>query len=94
MSTGSPSQRDADTDRGPRETGDPSSGCSDAADPGQLGVPSHHWGADDDRRECVEWDLLWVGPNDVGVVKTTAVAVQAASEPRLLVWDFILFLLF
>ena len=94
LSTGSSSQRDSDTGRGPREIGDPCSGRSGAVDPGQPGVPLHHWGADDDCRECVEWDLLWVGPNDAGVVKTTVVALQAASEPRLLVWDFIVLLLF
>ena len=92
--TGSPSQRDTDTDRGPRETGDPGSGRSGAADPGQPDIPSHHWGANDDRRECVQWDLLWVGPNGVGVVKTTVVTLQAASEPRFLVWDFVVLLLF
>ena len=94
MSTGSPSQRDTDTDRRPRETGDPGSGRSSAANPRQPSVPSHYWGVDDDRRECVEWDLIWVGPNDFRVVKMTVVALQAASEPRLLVWDFIVFLLF
>ena len=94
LPTGSPSQRDADTDRGPRETGDPGSGHNSAVDPGQPGIPSHHWGVDDDRRECVEWDLLWVGPNDVGVVKTIVVTLQVASELRLLIWDFIVFLLF
>ena len=81
MSTGSPSQGDSDTDRGSREARNPCSGCRCAAYPGQLGIPSHHWGADDDGGECVEWDLLWVGPNAVGVVKTTDVALQAASEP-------------
>ena len=94
MSTESPSQGDSDTDRGSREIRDPCSGRSGAADPGKPGVASHHWGADDDRRECVEWDLLWVGPNDVGVIKMTVVALQATSEPRLLVWDFTVFLLF
>ena len=49
--------------------------------PVKLGAPSHHWGADDDCGECVEWDLLWVGPNDDGVAKMTVVALQAASEP-------------
>ena len=63
-------------------------------DPGQPGTPSPNWGVDDDCGECVEWDLLRVGPNDVGVIKTTAVALQAASEPRFLVWDFIVLLIF
>ena len=94
MSTRLLSQRDSDIDWGLREIRDPCSGRSDAVDPGQPGAPSHHWGADDDRRECVEWDLLWVGPNDVGVVKMTVVAMQVTSEPRLLIWDFIVFLLF
>ena len=94
MPIGSPNQRDSNTDQGPREIRDPCGGHSGSADPGQLGAPSHHWGADDDCGECVEWDLLWVGPNDVGVVKTIAVALQAASEPRLLIWDFIVLLLF
>ena len=94
MSTGSPSQRDSDTDQGPREIGDPCSGYSSVADRGQPGIPSHHWGADGDCGECVEWNLLWVGPNDVGVVKMIAVALKAASEPRLLVWEFIVLLIF
>ena len=81
MLTGSPSQGDSDTDRGSREIRDPCSGRSGAAYPGQPGTPSHHWGADDDSGECVEWDLLWVGPNDVGVAKATVVAMQAAGEP-------------
>ena len=81
LSTGAPSQRDTDIDRGPRETGDPGSGRSSAADPGKLGIPSHHRGVDDACRDSVEWDLLWVGPNDVGVAKVTVVAMQAASEP-------------
>ena len=93
LSTESPSQGDSDTDRGSREARDPCSDRNCAAYPGQPGVPSHHRGADDACRECVEWDLLWVGPNDAGVVKTTVVALQAASEPRLLVWDFIVRLL-
>ena len=91
--TGSPSQGDSDIDRGSRETRDPCSGRSGAAYPGQPGAPSHHWGADDDRRECVEWDLLWVGPNDSCVAKMIVFALQAAGEPRLLVWDFVVRLL-
>ena len=75
LSTRPPIQRDSDTNWGSREVRDPCSGCSGAADPGQPGTPSHHWGADDDCGECVEWDLLWVGPNDVGVIETTVVAV-------------------
>ena len=46
-----------------------------------TGVPSHHEGADDDCGECVEWDLLWVGPNDAGVIKTIVFSLQATSEP-------------
>ena len=68
MSTESPSQGDSDTDRGPREIRDTCSGRNGAADPRQLGAPSYHWGAYDDCGQSVEWDLLWVGPNDVGVV--------------------------
>ena len=34
-----------------------------------------------------------MGPNDAGVTKAIVVAMQAASEPRLLVWDFIVRLL-
>ena len=71
----------SDLDWGPREIRDSCSGHSSAAYPGQPGAPSHHWGADDDCGECVEWDLIWVGPNDVGVAKATLVALQAASEP-------------
>ena len=48
---------------------------------GQPGIPSHHWRVDDDCRECVGWDLLWVGLDDVGVIEMTVVTVQAASEP-------------
>ena len=77
----SPSQRDSDTDQGPREVRDSCGGHSGATDPGHPGAPSHHKGADDDCGESVEWDLLWVSPYDVGVIETTAVALQAASEP-------------
>ena len=94
LSTGSPSQGESDTDRGSREIRDPCSGHSGVGDLGQPGTPSHHWGVDDDCGECVEWDLLWVGPNDVGVIKTTVATLQAASEPRLLVWDSIVLLIF
>ena len=66
-----PSQRDSDIYLGYREVGDPGSGRSSVADRGQLGTPSHHWRADDDCRECVGWDLLWVGPDDVGVAEMT-----------------------
>ena len=75
LSTRPPSQRDSDIDWGSREVGDPGSGCSSVADLGQPGAPSHHWRADDDCRKCVEWDLLWVGPDDVGVIETTAVTL-------------------
>ena len=81
LSTGSPSQGDSNTDRGSREARNPCSGHSCATNPGHPGVPSHHWGADDDSGKCAGWDLLWVGPNDVGVAKATVVAMQAASEP-------------
>ena len=75
LSTRPLSQRDSDTNWGSREVRDPCSGGSSVADLGQPGIPSQHLRADDDYRECVEWDLLWVGPDDVGVVETTVVAM-------------------
>ena len=69
------SQRDSDIDWGSREVGDPCSGGSSVADPRQPGAPSHHWREDDDCRKCVGWDLLWVGPNDVGVIEMIVFAV-------------------
>ena len=63
-------------------------------DPRKPGTPPHHWREDDACGKCVEWDLLWVSPNDVGVGKTTVVPVQAASEPRLFVRDIAVLLLF
>ena len=75
MSTKCPSKRDSDIDWGSREVGDLGSGSNSVADFGKPGIPSHHWRADDDFRECVGWDLLWVGLDDVGVGETIAVAM-------------------
>ena len=50
-------------------------------DPRKPGTPSHHWRVDDACGESVEWYLLWVGPDDVGVIETTVFALQVASEP-------------
>ena len=75
LSTRCPSQRDLDINWGSREVGHLCSGGSSVVDPGQPGAPSHHWRADDDFRKCVEWDLLWVGPDDVGVVEMTIVSL-------------------
>ena len=88
LSTGSSSQGDLNIDRGSREARNPCSGRSCAANPGQPGVPSHHWGADDVSGKCIGWDLLWVGPNAVGVAKATVVTMQEAGEPWLCIWDF------
>ena len=79
--TRSPSQGDSDTYRGFGEVREPCCGRRGAADPGQPGTPPHHRRADDTCGECVGWDLLWVGPDDVVVIETTVVAMQAASEP-------------
>ena len=81
LSSRTPIQRDSYIYRGPREVRDLCCGRSNAADLGKPGAPSHHWGADDAYGECAEWDLLWVGPNDVVVVETTVVTLQVASEP-------------
>ena len=81
LSTGSPSQGDSNTNRGSREARNPCSGRSCAVNLGHPGVPSHHWGADDDSGKCVGWDLLWVGPDVVDVAKETVVTMQAAGEP-------------
>ena len=75
LSTECPSQGDSDIHWGSREVGDPGSGHNNVADSGQSRAPSHHWRVDDDCRECVGWDLLWVGPDDVGVAKMTVVAM-------------------
>ena len=75
LSTRSPSQGDSDTHRGFGEVRDPCCGYSGAMDPGQPGIPSHHWRADDDCRECLGWYLLWVGLDDFGVNETTFVAM-------------------
>ena len=37
--------------------------------PGQLGTPSHYGRTDDVGGECFEWDLLWVGPDDAGIIE-------------------------
>lgn len=75
LSTRCQSQRDSNIHWGSREVGDPGSGRSSVADLGQPGLPSHHWRADDDCGKCAEWDLLWVGPDDVGINEMTVVAM-------------------
>ena len=75
MSTRCLSQRDSDIDWGSREVGDSGSGGNSVVDLGQPGAPSHHWRADDDCRKCIEWDLLWVGPDDAVISEMTTVTV-------------------
>ena len=79
--TRSPCQGDMDTHQGSREVRDLCYGRSGAADPRQPGTPPHHWREDDACGECVEWDLLWVGLDDVVFVETIVFDMQAASEP-------------
>ena len=81
MSTSYPSQGDLDTHWGFAEVRDPCCGRSGVADPRQPGTPPHHWRVDDACGECVEWDLLWVGPDDVFIVEMIVITMQAASEP-------------
>ena len=75
LSTKCPSQGESDIYWGFTEVGDPGSGRSGDVDLGQSSAPSHHWREDDDCRECVGWDLLWLGPDDVGVAETTVVVM-------------------
>ena len=79
--TRSPCKRDTDTHQGSREVRDLCCGRSSAVDPGQPGIPSHHGGENDACGECFEWDLLWVGPDDVVVIETKDVTMQVSSEP-------------
>lgn len=81
MLTRSPSQGDSDTHQGSREVRYPCFGRSDVVNPGQPGTPPHHWREDDACGESVEWDVLWVGPDDVVIVEMTIVAMEAASGP-------------
>ena len=80
LSTKSLSKGDSDTHQGFGEVRDPCCGCSGAADPGQPGIPPHHWRADDACGVCVGWDLLWVVPDDAVVNEMTIVAMQGESE--------------
>ena len=73
--TRSPSQGVSDTHRGFGEVRDPCYGRSGAVDLGKPGTPSHHRGSNDAYGECFEWDLLWVGPDDVVVIETIVVAM-------------------
>ena len=79
--TRSPCQGEMDIDQGSREVRDLCCGHNYAVDPRHPGTPPHHWRVDDASGECVEWDLLWVGSNDVVIVETIIVSMQVASEP-------------
>ena len=81
MLTRPPSQRDVDTNRVSRDVRDLCCGHNGTANLGHPGAPSHHWREDDSCGESVEWDLLWVGPDDVVIIETIVVAMQVAIEP-------------